>query len=377
MLEPEKLDKMVESIRRDGLIHPILTFRDEIIDGRNRLRACELAGVQPSFQEWSGGQDQSPTGLILSLNIDRRHLNSAQKAALAVEALPFFEAEAAERQKAGQKRGAETTNRERGTDERLTQKIESSDNRKNKNEKTAEAQAAQHAHTNRQYVHLLKKVKEDDPERFERVRDGKESLAEARRSLVTEVRRERKRRGGKIKRKAHKAKGPLDEGQSKRQQVVSRTHEAAIRCAEAGRALSDTEIAKIADYKMTRLYGSHGSGLDYFLTLCAFIPWLEVRTSAREDGELLRQFSVNQNLKNICDARGFRTGQGTNAMEIVAALAAEIRNRREERQQRVRRANWDATGRVEMSSMLDMVEGQLQLILNPDLSLNTEEANAS
>lgn len=38
---------------------------------------------------------------------------SLQKAALAVEALPFFEAEAAERMKAGQKHGGETAGRGR------------------------------------------------------------------------------------------------------------------------------------------------------------------------------------------------------------------------------------------------------------------------
>ena len=46
-------------------------------DGRNRMRACEIAGVAPKFQKING-QDQK--AYILSVNINRRHMSAAQRA---------------------------------------------------------------------------------------------------------------------------------------------------------------------------------------------------------------------------------------------------------------------------------------------------------
>jgi hypothetical protein len=99
--------ELVEDIREHGLAHPIVRFEGKILDGRNRLRACQHAGVEPRFEEWNG---ESPTGYVLSLNLHRRHLTDGQRAAIAVEALPLFEAEARERQREA---GRTTAGRER------------------------------------------------------------------------------------------------------------------------------------------------------------------------------------------------------------------------------------------------------------------------
>jgi hypothetical protein len=54
-MPPNELADLAEDIRANGLIHPIVVDGDGIlIDGRNRLRACELAGVEPTFRSING-----------------------------------------------------------------------------------------------------------------------------------------------------------------------------------------------------------------------------------------------------------------------------------------------------------------------------------
>ena len=61
---------------------PIILDRDSLLlDGRNRLAACQLAGVEPRFETLDG---QDPVAYILSSNIARRHLTKGQAAMVTV-----------------------------------------------------------------------------------------------------------------------------------------------------------------------------------------------------------------------------------------------------------------------------------------------------
>jgi len=53
--------------------------RGALIDGRNRLRACELAGVEPSFTVFEGDED-AVRAFIAEVNLERRDLKKGQKA---------------------------------------------------------------------------------------------------------------------------------------------------------------------------------------------------------------------------------------------------------------------------------------------------------
>ena len=60
MASDEELEELAASIAAVGLIHPIvLTPKGEVLDGRNRLAACEKAGVEPTFETRDGDDDDS------------------------------------------------------------------------------------------------------------------------------------------------------------------------------------------------------------------------------------------------------------------------------------------------------------------------------
>ena len=99
LLTGAELQALADDIKAYGQREPIRTYHDLILDGRNRWLACQIVGVEPKTQEWRG--QGSPTAYVLSENLHHRHLTPAQRAAVAVDVVPLFAAEAAERQKRG------------------------------------------------------------------------------------------------------------------------------------------------------------------------------------------------------------------------------------------------------------------------------------
>jgi len=84
LLEGDEFDELVADIKANGLHKPIVIFDEQILDGRNRYRACLKAGVKPRFENYTG---DDPLGYVVSLNLKRRHLTSKQKRELIAKLL--------------------------------------------------------------------------------------------------------------------------------------------------------------------------------------------------------------------------------------------------------------------------------------------------
>jgi ParB-like chromosome segregation protein Spo0J len=87
LLADDELRELAEDIRRYGLREPVTLWRGQLLDGRNRVRACALAGVPPASVEWDG---PDPVAWVVSKTLRRRHLDASQRAMLAarLRALP-------------------------------------------------------------------------------------------------------------------------------------------------------------------------------------------------------------------------------------------------------------------------------------------------
>jgi hypothetical protein len=72
--------QLKEDIDLHGQREPIWTYQGQILDGRNRYRACQELGTKPKTREYKG---EDTKDFVLSVNLHRRHLNESQRAMIA------------------------------------------------------------------------------------------------------------------------------------------------------------------------------------------------------------------------------------------------------------------------------------------------------
>lgn len=82
LMDGPEFAALVDDIKQNGLLDPIIIHENKIIDGRNRYRACLAAGIEPRFEVWR------PNGMpivdwVVSKNLHRRHLNETQRGVVA------------------------------------------------------------------------------------------------------------------------------------------------------------------------------------------------------------------------------------------------------------------------------------------------------
>lgn len=157
MMGEEEFASLVADIRAHGQREPVWTHQGKIIDGRNRYRACQQLGIEPVYREWDGSG--SLVAFVVSLNLQRRHLTSSQKAMVALEIEKHLAEEASEKERA------------RKSTFQIFEKSPESIH--------AAEQAASAVGTNRQYVVDAKKIVEQAPELKEHVASGALTIPEA------------------------------------------------------------------------------------------------------------------------------------------------------------------------------------------------------
>lgn len=168
LLGDDELAELADDIRKHGLHEPVWLWRDPdrgtvLLDGRNRSRACQLAGIEP-VTRWYDGDD--PIAFSISANEKRRHLTAGQRAFLALQIEQLYAAEA----KRGRPRKDE---QEKVADPRQYSAREN---------KSVE-RAAKVAKASGRGVSQAKRVEREAPDLAQKVRDGQLAIDRAERII--------------------------------------------------------------------------------------------------------------------------------------------------------------------------------------------------
>jgi ParB-like chromosome segregation protein Spo0J len=83
MMSASEFARLKSDIEANGQREDIVVWRGLLIDGRNRLKACEELSIEPQIAELMDETD--PVQYALSHNLHRRHLTTAQRAIVAAK----------------------------------------------------------------------------------------------------------------------------------------------------------------------------------------------------------------------------------------------------------------------------------------------------
>lgn len=169
-----ELQELVEDMRAHGQTFPVVAYKGQILDGRNRWLACEQLGLTPWVTEYDG---DDPISFVISVNLKRRHLTGTQRAQVALKAVPLYEKAAKERQRNG---GRYFGNHPK-PDKQLPPALEEAASGRHHGE--AVEQAAKAMDVSPSYVASAKRIATQAPDLHQQVQEGKLSIATAERHL--------------------------------------------------------------------------------------------------------------------------------------------------------------------------------------------------
>ena len=162
----EDFERLKADIEANGFdkSQPITTYEGEILDGWNRLKACQELEIAPVFTKFIGSAADA-IAFVMRTN-KRRNLNSGQWATIAAEAEELMAAIAESVETARREKISETKKAAATPDKKL------SDVQKSHHADTTATKSAELFNTNRTYVNNAVKMKEAAPEVFEKVKAG-------------------------------------------------------------------------------------------------------------------------------------------------------------------------------------------------------------
>ena len=79
-MDKSEFAELVRDVEKNGVLEPVWSFDGQIIDGRHRFKAAQQAGRDCPTREYTGND---PVSFVLSLNLNRRHLNESQRGMVA------------------------------------------------------------------------------------------------------------------------------------------------------------------------------------------------------------------------------------------------------------------------------------------------------
>lgn len=79
-IEGAAFRELVEDVRKNGVLEPIVFLDNAILDGRNRYMAARELGIEYPRVEYEGND---PLGFVIAKNLARRHLSEGQRAQVA------------------------------------------------------------------------------------------------------------------------------------------------------------------------------------------------------------------------------------------------------------------------------------------------------
>ena len=157
LIEGNEFELLCEDIQKEGLNHPIILLDEEILDGRNRYRACIEVDIEPRYEQFKG---DDPLAFVLSENLHRRHLTASQRAALAAEIANMTQSDAGKQYGRGQ------------------------DSSGNFTEAISNTKASGLFQVGEKYIREAKAIKRDAPERFEELKRGEKTIQQIKRELA-------------------------------------------------------------------------------------------------------------------------------------------------------------------------------------------------
>jgi len=177
LLSDTALATLAENIKAVGLVDPITTYHGEILDGRNRYRATQLAGVEPRYVEFTGN-DAEAMEFSYSRNFHRRDLTTGQRAAIASEW-------------ATMKRGGDKRQREDKQDHHSADPPNGEDNTSKADDKKSAADAAKKFETSEKSIGDIRFIKKHRPDLADKVAAGEMTINAAKVMVQQELAKQR------------------------------------------------------------------------------------------------------------------------------------------------------------------------------------------
>ena len=172
MMTDIEFDKLCQSFAKHGYIQefPILVYKNKILDGRNRFKACETVGILPMFTEF-GGTDNQAFDLV-DISNTRKHWTLDQLGFIALDYLAIEEERARIRQLSTLKQNAVSTQSTHTEKGRSAEKV------------------GKKVGVSRKRVQRSKAVATKSPELAEKVKSGELRLKDAEKKITVEKKKQ-------------------------------------------------------------------------------------------------------------------------------------------------------------------------------------------